>query len=332
MLRTIFNWALRLGPVIILCLGTLVACHYYHRPGLPEYTSKLADPNANNDAPTTISLSWHGVTAVVIEDANTRLFIDPFFSRPEGWWPLVTNQTISPDIPRIRQGLIDANATKLDAVLVSHSHFDHAMDAPAVAAMSNATLYGSASTSQLGIGADLPADRNRTITPGQPVSIGDFTVTFFTSEHAGFTGGRPTGDITQPLSPPKPPATYLDYKQGGTFSILIEHPAGNILHHGSAGFIEGALDNVQADIVLLGIAIRPGLETYYQNTIDVVGATRVLPTHWDDFTVKLPANNLELPKPMPFGVSLDAFIEETQAIRPEIELITLRINQPYIAY
>ena len=35
-----------------------------------------------------LRLSWWGVSAVLVEDGRNAIFIDPFFSRPEGLLPL----------------------------------------------------------------------------------------------------------------------------------------------------------------------------------------------------------------------------------------------------
>lgn len=327
-----FKWAAYGLILLLITAGTLIGCHHLVRPGMPEYKAALA-PVELRPASDAITVQWFGVTATVISDGQTKLFIDPFFSRPEGWLSLIGNAEITPDRSAISAALTQYELNQLDAVLVSHSHFDHAMDAPAVSALSGATLYGSPSTIQLGLSEALPAAQLQAIEPAMTYPIGQFTVTFLESEHAGLTGGRPTGDIEEPLDYP---AQYLDYKQGGTYSILIEHPQGNILHHGSAGYKPDMFklngQDVKADVALLGISIRPDLEDYYQNTIDIVNAKRVIPTHWDDFTVKLPANNHELPKAMPFGVNLDEFFAESAQIRPSVEVQSLRIGQKLTLY
>lgn len=331
-LGKIAKWIGKLILLLLIILIAIISYHYLYRPGLPQYRDFLANDTPPAKTTTGVNVRWFGVTAIVIEDANTRLFIDPFFSRPEGWIPLLANQSISPNQALIQQWLTAHGLNNIDAVLVSHSHFDHAMDAPSVARFTEAALYGSSSTIQLGLTESMPAEQLVVIAPDQAYTVGDFRIRFIPSKHAGFTGGRPTGDIEAPLTPPY---HYLDYKQGGSYSILIEHPSGNILHHGSAGYIEGALADVQADLVLLGIAIRPSLTDYYQHTVNAVGATRVIPTHWDDFTIALPINTEALPTPMPFGVTLDDYLlsaPRNNTSGEPIEQITLKIGQTYPAY
>jgi L-ascorbate metabolism protein UlaG (beta-lactamase superfamily) len=268
-----------------------------------------------------LSLTWLGVTAVLLRDGEHAILIDPFFTRPEGLWRLLGNRRIAPDEARITEGLAALGVQRLDAVLVSHSHFDHAMDAGVVSRQTGARLYGSPSTLQIGRGAGLDEAQLQAVVPGMPYQIGPFTLRFINSRHAGATGGRPTGEITAPL---QPPATYLDYRLGGTYSLLIENPQVSVLHHGSAGFIPGALAPYQADVVLLGIALIEDLPRYLAETVDAVGARRVIPTHWDDFTRPLS----EPLQPFPIGVDLPGFLASLQAQRPDLAVGTLVPGQP----
>lgn len=304
--------------VILLVIGAAaIALVYLVRPGLDQEAAHRYDAAPR---PGALTATWFGVTAVLLSDGEHALFVDPFFTRPVGLINLLRNVPIAPDEALIRDGLARAGVTKLDAVLVSHSHYDHAMDAAVVAQLTGAHLAGSASTANVGRGGGLDETRIDTIRPGEPLLYGPFKVTFIESRHAGATGGAPTGDITAPLHPP---ATYFDYRQGGTFSILIEHPQGSLLHHGSAGFVPGALKGRHADVVFLGIALLPDLDGYLANTVDAVGAKRLIPVHWDDFTRPLSEPLL----PMPVVVRLEHFFDRMQQ-RPDLVVQTLAVGKP----
>ena len=61
------------------------------------------------------------------------------------------------------------------------------------------------------------------------------------------------------------------------------------LIQGSAGFIEGNLNHINADVVMLGVAGLSRLgrnytENYWRETVSAVGANRIYPIHYDDFT------------------------------------------------
>ncbi|MEQ1439196.1 MBL fold metallo-hydrolase [Fontimonas sp. SYSU GA230001] len=265
-------------------------------------------------------MSWFGTTAVLLRAGDDALMVDPFFTRPPGLWPLLRNDHIAPDEALIRKWLRKENVTRLHAVLVSHSHYDHALDAGVVARLTGAVLAGSASTANIGRGAGLDDRRIVVAAADQALRFGPFTVRFIESRHAGATGGAPTGEIAAPLTPP---AHYLDYRQGGTWSILVEHADGSVLHHGSAGFMPGALQGRHADVVVLGAALVDDAESYLQQTVDAVGARTVVLTHWDDFTRPLDAPL----KPMPVVVDLAPLLAALDR-RAGLRVITPALARP----
>jgi L-ascorbate metabolism protein UlaG (beta-lactamase superfamily) len=231
-----------------------------------------------------IAVTWMGITNLIISDGETTLITDGFFTRvpadPE-------SGMIEPNRPVIEAALDDLGVDDAAAVMVVHSHFDHALDAPVVAELTGATLLGSESTANIGRGLQLPEEQIRVIEPGEPMHYGDFSVTFFVSKHWLLPNRdaavAPNQTIDEPLVPP---ASLSAYKLGEAYSILLEHPKGNVLIQGSAGYMPGALDGVQADVVLLGTGglgdLPPGeQEDYFREIVTVTGAKSVYPIHWE---------------------------------------------------
>ena len=71
-------------------------------------------------------------------------------------------------------------------------------------------------------------------------------------------------------------------------------------------------------------AFRFYLPAYLAEVADAVGATRIVPVHWDDFTRPLD----EPLRPMPVAVRLDTFFSDMQRLRPDLAVQTLELNRP----
>jgi L-ascorbate metabolism protein UlaG (beta-lactamase superfamily) len=238
-----------------------------------------------------VTVRYYGVSTLVFSDGDETVIIDGFLTRPGGLLRVMLGADVEPDEDKIRRILLEDGIGRAAVVACVHSHYDHSMDAPVVAARTGAVLMGSRSTANVGRGWGLPDDRILIAKDGDTHSFGEFKVTFVRSQHVPLPFGQSTigEEILSPLVPPTGAMTYLE---GGSYSILVEHPLGTALVHGSAGWKDGALDGYRADTVFLGIAGLSGQDETYRNTYleQVLGASaahRVIPIHFDDFTLEL---------------------------------------------
>jgi L-ascorbate metabolism protein UlaG (beta-lactamase superfamily) len=251
------------------------------RPDLANYSGYFDQPVATAASPLTVT--WAGVTTLLVDDGESAVMTDGFFSRPG--LLTVGTRPLSPSQPRIEGCLARLGVDRLEAVLPVHTHFDHAMDSAVVADRTGAAIVGGASAAQIGRGGGLPDDRLVVVTPGSPVPLGSFDVTLVEGEHC--PPDRFPGPITAPVVPPVKAAAY---QCGEAWSILIHHRPTDrrLLIVGSAGYIPGALAEQRADVVYLGIGqlgLQPEtyLVEYWSETVRAVGARRVVLIHWDDF-------------------------------------------------
>jgi L-ascorbate metabolism protein UlaG (beta-lactamase superfamily) len=224
---------------------------------------------------------------VLVSDGKTGILIDPYVSR-FGFFKIAMGLHLQPnkDLVKSWTARLGKGGVGAVAVAVSHSHFDHCLDAPYFAMETGAFLVGSESTLNAGRGASLEEERLKAVKPGQTITLGAFTLKFIESNHGpAFLGRVPyPGTIDKPLVPPR---AAKDYKLGQTYAILISHPFGTILHHGSAGFIPGMYDGITADVVLLGIVGRGDTGKYLTNIPIKLGANLVIPIHFDNFFAPL---------------------------------------------
>ncbi|WP_333894808.1 MBL fold metallo-hydrolase [Mycolicibacterium gadium] len=251
------------------------------RPNLADYAGYFDAPAAPEDAPLTVT--WAGVTTLLVDDGESAVMTDGFFSRPS--LAEVGLRSLSPSAPRIDGSLARLGVQRLEAVLPVHTHFDHAMDSAVVAERTGAKVVGGTSARQVGLGHGLPDDRLVVATPGEPITLGAYDVTLIESEHC--PPDRFPGVITEPVTPPVRASAY---KCGDAWSTVVHHRPSDrrLLIVGSAGFVPGALAGQQADVVYLGVGqlgVQPEqyLLDYWAEAVRTVGARRVVLTHWDDF-------------------------------------------------
>ena len=248
------------------------------RPDLGRYAERFDVPPAAG----AWGVTFLGVASLLLDDGETRLMTDGFFSRPS--LAQVALGKIAPDPERIDAVLARVGVDRLDAVIPVHSHYDHAMDSAVVADRTGAVLVGGESTAYVGRGHGLPADRIRVATPGEPLSFGAFTLTLVESRHC--PPDRYPGEITAPVVPPVRTSAY---RCGEAWSILVGHAGGaTALLQGSAGFVAGSLAGRRADVAYLGVGqlgvqSEDYLRAYWSETVEAVGARHVVLTHWDDF-------------------------------------------------
>lgn len=249
------------------------------RPDLGAYATYFDVPAATPSSPVTVS--WAGVTTLLVTDGTSALMTDGFFSRPGllrvAARPLISSQS------RIDTALLKLGVDRLDAVTPVHTHYDHAMDSAAVALRTGARLLGGTSAAHIGHGHGL--DRIDVVTPGTATAVGAFDVTLVEGSHC--PPDRFPGPITSPVTVA---ARASAYRCGEAWSTLVHHrPTGRgLLVVGSAGFIPGALDGRHAEVVYLGVGQlglqpRSYLVDYWTQTVRTVGARRVVLIHWDDF-------------------------------------------------
>jgi L-ascorbate metabolism protein UlaG (beta-lactamase superfamily) len=302
----------KLKRILLLALAAMSAAaawfayQLHSHPSLTPYANLMLAPADSTHAE--MRVTFLGVSTLLLDDGETAILTDGFFSRP-GRFRVVAGK-IAPDRERITRSLAHAGIRRLAAVIVTHSHYDHAMDAPEVARLTGALLVGSESTANIARGWGLGADRIRVSHDGDSFDFGRFQVTLIRSRHAptAFTGG----EIRRPLVPP---ARANQYLEGESYSLLIRHGQRSMLVQSSAGFADGALRGRHADVAFLGIGALGKQETvlrqaYWRETVHTVGARRVIPIHWDDFTLPLEQPLVPLPRPLDdFDASMRFLLE-----------------------
>ena len=290
--RSVSSIPSRLFALCVLAIAalSLVACERLTHPSLEPFAAyQLSSQAVTKDG---LHARFFGATTIQIDDGETAILIDGFFSRPGLAQLLFTN--IEPNEVRITAAL--EKVSKPAAVLVSHSHYDHAMDSAVVAQKTGAVLFGTNSTANIGHGYSKWTNKKIEIPKhGDVQRLGRFSVQFLESPHSPDFWFA--GEITDHLKSPVPVSAY---REGRNHSFLLRHPLGTILIHPSANYSPCLYKDVKADVVFLSIGLlgkqsEAFRREYWQQVVRATGAKLVIPIHWDDLTHPLDEPLLPMP-------------------------------------
>jgi L-ascorbate metabolism protein UlaG (beta-lactamase superfamily) len=235
------------------------------------------------DLPAGLQVTWLGVSGYCLTYDGVSVFIDPYVSRV----PLRSLLLRRPAMPD--ESMIDRYATApgtVVGVLVGHTHFDHALDAPALARRHRAKAYGSPSLARL-MRLHLVGDLAVEVEPHKPYELGPFVVRFVPSRHSKLLFGRKVpidGELT---------CDHLDglapgaYRCGAVWGLRIEVAGITLYHQGSADLDDGALRDGPVDVFLAGVAGRSVTPRYWERILPRLDPGVVVPTHYDDFFAPL---------------------------------------------
>jgi L-ascorbate metabolism protein UlaG (beta-lactamase superfamily) len=306
------DWIKKLGlltlAIIVLAVGWIMS-----RPSMDEVGIAYAQPAAPDSKGLTVK--WFGISTLLIDDGETQLLTDGFFSRPS-LLDIVLKRPIAPEIETITRVLTEQKMDRLAAVIPVHSHYDHAMDSAEIAKQTNALVLGSTSTAMAARSSGLQDNKIQIVNKNQAYYFGQFKVTFFESRHAPLpTNAGIDGTIDEVFALPAP---YTAWQLGEAYSILIEHPKGDLLVQGSAGHVPGALKGLDVDAVFLGTGgLHNQLYEYQQayifETVTQTNPSVVYTIHHDNLFGAL--GNVEQSRLIPEYDEIQAF-EMGQLISP----------------
>lgn len=269
--------------------------------------------------PAGLEVRWIGVAGFVLTCEATTIVIDPYVTR----LPLsgVLRRTVAASDP----AAVDRWVPRADAVLLGHTHFDHALDAPAVAHRDGATVYGGRSAAHLmgihGLGAQAVE-----VTPHRRYEIGPFTVTFVPSQHAKLLLGRSVPNGGEITCEHVGDLSTSAYGCGEVWGIHIEVDGFTLYHQGSADLIDDEVRHRDVDVFLCGVAGRQFTPGYLARILGRLRPHHVVVTHHDDFFKPLGGD-----LGFAFGVDVARFPDEVAAVSDQPRVVTFPDPVPALA-
>ncbi len=252
-------------------------------------------------------LTWTGVAGVLLEWGGARLAFDPFVSRP----PLLEVLFAAPLVDRT---LVAHHFRDVDAVFVGHTHYDHAMDLPAVVAASpKARIHGSRTTVELARRLGIPEANLVELRDGERYDIAGTQVEAVRIEHGKVPLVRHVDRIEMPRR--GVPPTPFRYPRGEVFAFRVKAEGTTWYVQGSAGIDEAALRRQRpVDVLLACLAARQGTPRYLERLGERLRPRVLVPIHHDDFFRPLDAE----PRPIA-GLGWGAFRRDAARLAERYE-------------
>ena len=232
-----------------------------------------------------MKVTYLGTTMLLFDDGKDQVLFDCHVTRPS----LLTcvSGSLSTDTTVADKVISQFGFDRLRAIFISHSHYDHVLDACYFANQCSADIYGSESVLNVTRGGKVPEQRLHSFNGKDVFHVGAYQVTILPSIHskAHWYNDDLGKTIDQPLTQP---AKKKDFKEGGSFDFLVSHHNKTYLIRPSYNYLEGQLDTIRADVLFLGIG---GLskdtderkKKFFYETIGKVHPHTVIPVHWDNF-------------------------------------------------
>lgn len=261
--------------------------------------------------PDSVEVRFLGVAGFALTCEGTTVLIDPYVTR-FGLGDMVRRKVVAPDL-----AAIDRWVPTADAVLVGHTHFDHALDVPAIARRDGCPVYGGESLRTL-MGLHGRAEQAVVVEPHRPVEVGPFTVTFVPSLHSKLALGRSIpsdGEITCEHVGALTPQAYCC---GQVWGLHVEVDGATLYHQGSADLIEDEIRHTGVDAFLCGVAGRQFTDDYMARILRRLDPRTVVLCHHDDFL-----RRLDEPLAFTFGVDVAGVPEEVEAVSRDIGVMAL---------
>jgi L-ascorbate metabolism protein UlaG (beta-lactamase superfamily) len=281
---------------LTICALFLLAAPIAHA-GLGKYPSLIVadkDPSAPAQA-NAIRVTYLGVNGFQFETGRHTLLVDPYFTRV-GFCPAALNQRIESNPQRVSEGLKHVSP-HVEAILVTHAHFDHLLDVPDIAKQTGARIFSGATAIQLVESVGISPNQCETVQPGSTRAISPWTIRVLNAQHDRLFGKVPfercpreaPGQGEMPL---RRPVKVSDWCVGEPLAFVIE--AGGKRIYIDSGGVPGTPPSAtvghvrhgksvlwRIDLAILGAAL-PDSRARFVEVVRQLEPRYIFPSHEDD--------------------------------------------------
>ena len=235
------------------------------------------------------AFGWLGTSGWRVRTPTMTLLVDPYLTRFDtglaaGRFSVTTPLQVDPDAIDAAIGAAGDAEHDVDAVLVTHTHWDHFCDVPHIATTRGAMVYSTLTGYHLAQSMGVATSQLATVKGGEEMHVGDLVVRVVRSLHSrSASGGLLLPGVR--TSPPEAPRTVADLPEGDTLAFLLRSPNGrSALLMGASDYDDQALQGLRPDVVALPLPSTDVTADYVGRLMAALDQPRiVVPVHWDDF-------------------------------------------------
>jgi len=257
-----------------------------------------------------MNISWYQTATLIVEKEDTKILFDPFF-------------TITPQRNIYRSEFLETFQS-VDAIVITHGHFDHIRDVPEIIKDKDIPVYCTGAPlkmlqKRVGSKANL-----KCIAPGDSFCIGDIEITAYKGTHASF--GLPL--ILKTVFRKQFWAMLPAVMRIGFNAMFIEREAKQILVFevkdgeksililGSMGLFKEEKYPQNVDLLALPYQGRSDLAEYSMKVIETVHPKKVLLTHFNDYC-----------PPISSKVDYTPFLDKMKSSNDPIEVLVMPLAE-----
>jgi L-ascorbate metabolism protein UlaG (beta-lactamase superfamily) len=236
----------------LLAWGVFLLTAELAHADLGKYSSLVvADKTENTPAAiNAIRVTYLGVNGFQFEAGGHAILVDPYFTRV-GLGASALNQRIESNSNRVSESLKHVRY-RVDALLVTHAHFDHLLDAPEIRLRTHAQLLAGPTAVHLVESLGIPPNECVAVKSGSVRKIGPWTIRVFAAQHDRLFGKVPFSTRSTSTKPTK----ASDWNVGEPLAFVIE-AAGKRIYIDSGGVPGSPPDRriKNVDLAILGAAL-----------------------------------------------------------------------------
>jgi L-ascorbate metabolism protein UlaG (beta-lactamase superfamily) len=252
--------------------------------GLEKYSQVVVSDAPSRTPLPDVRVTYLGTNGFEFRWNRHALLVDPYFSRIS-LSRVAFGASIQPDSERI-DAAMKYLSSEADAILITHGHFDHLLDAPLIMQKNRARLVASRTAVQLAERAGVAASRCDTVTARNVRRIGPWKIHVLAATHDRLFSrvpfaGEPRGNA--------PPRRAADWVCGEPLAFLIEIDGLRIyVDSGGTPAVLPPTNIAPVDLAILGVAL-PDSRTRFAEAVRRLRPRYVFPSHQDNFFQPLSA-------------------------------------------